>query len=168
MDPRPGDKGLTVPGIIRRWILSRVLGSALAFEGEAIDAYRDMQERMRKRGGACDESLESGICHLLEEEEMHRRVLTDAANGRLSEEELERMLGGHASRGPAALHPLPGDERELWRPDLERSLDQEQKTWVFYGNLQRISKIPAVKKAFAVLASMEHEHVDILRTLLGL
>ena len=38
---------------------------------------------------------------------------------------------------------------------------------MFYGNLRRMSKIPAVKKAFEVLAAMEKEHVDILRKLLG-
>ena len=149
MDPCPGDQGLTVTGIIRRWILSRVLGSALAFEGEAIDAYRDMQERMKRTGGACDESLEGGICHLLEEE-------------------LEKMLSGHPYKGPVVLRPLHGEELERWRVDLERALDQEQKTWIFYGNLQRMSKIPVVRKAFAVLANMEKEHVQILRTLLGL
>ena len=30
-----------------------------------------------------------------------------------------------------------------------------------------MSKIPAVKKAFEVLAGMEKEHLDILRRLLG-
>lgn len=159
---------MTVTGIIRRWILSRVLGSALAFEGEAIDAYRDMQERMKRTGGACDESLEGGICHLLEEDEMHRRALIEAANGRLAEEELEKMLSGHPYKGPVVLRPLHGEELERWRVDLERALDQEQKTWIFYGNLQRMSKIPVVRKAFAVLANMEKEHVQILRTLLGL
>ena len=31
-----------------------------------------------------------------------------------------------------------------------------------------MSKIPAVKKAFEVLAAMEKEHVNILRRLLGM
>jgi hypothetical protein len=43
-----------------------------------------------------------------------------------------------------------------------------EKTWIFYGNLRRMSKIPAMKKAFEVLAAMEKEHVDILRRLLGM
>jgi rubrerythrin len=154
-----------VPGIIARWILSRALASGLAFEAEAIDAYRGMQQRMMK-SGACDDHLSSSICRLLEEEETHRRILTDAADGRLSISDLDRLLVGHLFTGAAGIHPLQGKE-EPWRPDLVRVLDQEQKTWIFYGNLQRVSKIPAVKKAFEVLASMEKEHVEILRGLLG-
>ena len=156
-----------MPGIISRWILSRVLASGLAFEHEAIDAYRGMRERMMK-SGACDEALESSICHLLEEEETHRKILTDAAEGGLSGAELERMQSGHLFTRAAAIRPLRGAELERWRPDLVHALDQEEKTWIFYGNLRRLSKIPAVKKAFALLASMEKEHVDILRRLLGL
>ena len=48
-----------------------------------------------------------------------------------------------------------------------RALAEEEKTWVFYSNLRRMSKIPVVKRAFEVLAHMEKEHIDILRALLG-
>jgi len=40
-------------------------------------------------------------------------------------------------------------------------------TGVFYTNLRRMSRIPAVRRAFDVLAHMEKEHIDILRALLG-
>jgi rubrerythrin len=153
-------------GPISRWILSRVLASGLAFEDEAIGAYRAMQERL-SRDKSCGEDLESSLCHLLAEEEEHKRVLSDAAAGRLSADELDRLLDGHAFSGMGTIQPLSAREIEAWRADLERALDQEEKTWVFYGNLRRMSKIPAVKRAFEVLASMEKEHVDILRRLLG-
>jgi rubrerythrin len=155
-----------MPGPISRWILSRVVASGLAFEEEAIGDYRAMREKLGVRG-ACGEHLESSLCHLLEEEEAHKRVLTDAAAGRLSEADLDGLLDGHAFPGLDSMQPLSAEEQAVWGDDLARSLEQEEKTWIFYGNLRRMSKIPAVKKAFEVLAGMEKEHVDILRRLLG-
>ncbi len=154
-------------GILSRWILRRVLASGLAFEKEAIDAYRVLREKLLKPG-RCDEALEGSLCHLLEEEQMHERILSDASAGRLSLEDLQTALKGHLYAGFDAIRPLQGDEADRWRPDLAAALRQEEKTWVFYGNLGRMSKIPAVKKAFEVLAAMEKEHVDILRRLLGM
>ena len=154
-------------GILSRWILRRVLASGLAFEREAIDAYRVLREKLLKPG-RCDEALEGSLCHLLEEEQMHERILSDAAAGRLSTVELEDALKGHLYSGFDSIRPLGGEEADRWRPDLTAALKQEEKTWIFYGNLGRLSKIPAVKKAFVVLAAMEKEHVDILRRLLGL
>ena len=153
-------------GLISRWILRRVLSSGLAFETKAIDAYRDLRERLLE-SGHCDESLEGSLCHLLEEEEAHLRILSAAAAGRLTLEELERRMQGHVYAGFDAIVPLKGEEAERWAVDLDAALVQEEKTWIFYGNLRRMSKIPAVKKAFEVLAAMEKEHVDILRRLLG-
>jgi rubrerythrin len=154
-----------MPGILSRWILSRVIASGLSFEEKAIDAYRGMQAEMKK--GGCGEQLQDSLCHLLEEEEAHKKVLSDAAAGRLSIEEIERMLAGHMYAGFDAIRPLEGAERERWLAPLTEALDREEQTWIFYGNLRRMSKIPAVKKAFEMLAGMEKEHVDILRRLLG-
>ncbi len=155
-----------MPGILSRWILSRVVASGLSFESAAIDAYRDLKSRLMK-GGRCDESLEGSLCHLLEEEERHHAVLSDIAAGRLSAQDLESLLGGHAYAGFGTIRALQGEERDRWAADLTAALEQEEKTWIFYGNLRRMSKIPAVKRAFEVLAAMEKEHVDILRKLLG-
>lgn len=155
-----------MPGVIARWILRRVLASALSFETQAIDAYRGLRERLLKTG-RCDESFEGSLCHLLEEEEAHHRILSEAAAGRLSLEDLQRLVRGHVYAGFDSIVPLRGDDFERWSADLRRALQQEEKTWLFYGNLRRVSKIPAVKKAFEVLAAMEKEHVDILRKLLG-
>jgi len=155
-----------MPGMLSRWILRRVLSSGLSFESQAIDAYRGLRERLLK-AGRCDESLEGSLCHLLEEEELHHRILSDAAAGRLSLEDLERRVEGHVYPGFDSITALRGEEAARWSADLQRALEQEEKTWVFYGNLRRMSKIPAVKKAFEVLAAMEKEHVDILRKLLG-
>ena len=154
-------------GIISRWMLRRVLSSGLAFEAQAIDAYRGLRERLLK-SGSCDESLEGSLCHLLEEEEAHHRILSGAAAGRVSLEDLERLLQGHVYPGFEAIRALSGEEAARWSADLTAALEQEEKTWIFYGNLQRMSKIPAVKKAFEVLAAMEREHVNILRRLLGM
>ena len=155
-------------GLVSRWILRRVLASGLAFEREAIDAYRSLREKLGKAGHCTDEGLESSICHLLEEEQLHQQILEDTAAGRLSVEELERRLADHSHARLDAIPPLGAEEAARWSADLRAALEQEEKSWIFYGNLRRMSKIPAVKRAFEVLASMEKEHVDILRRLLGL
>jgi rubrerythrin len=155
-----------MPGPIAKWILSRVVRSGLAFETEAIDAYHRLLVKLRG-SGSCDESLEGSLCHLLEEEETHRKVLLDAAAGKYSPDELENILAAHVYAGIDKITPLEGKTLERWGPDLQQALEQEEKTWVFYGNLRRMSKIPAVKRAFEVLGGMEKEHIDILRKLLG-
>ena len=156
-------------GLLSRWIVRRVLASGLAFEREAIDAYRTLRDKLLKPGRCADpDSLEGSLCHLLEEEELHERILSDAAAGRLSVEDLERALQGHLYAGFDAIRPLQGEAAERWRADLAAALEREEKTWIFYGNLGRMSKIPAARRAFQVLAAMEKEHVDILRKLLGI
>jgi rubrerythrin len=155
-----------VSGLLTRWILSRVIHSSLAFESEAIKTYRRIREKL-SGVKSCSESLETGLCHLLEEEEAHWRLLNDVADGKVSSEKLDELVRQHVYAGMASMQPLQGEELELWGPELSAALAQEEKTWIFYGNLRRMSKIPAVKKAFEVLALMEKEHVDILRRLLG-
>ncbi len=154
-------------GLLSRWILGGVLKSALAFEAESLSTYRRMLGGTRAGSKSCSDDLDASLCHLIEEEELHRTILTDAANGRLSLEELERIFAGHLYTGFDAIRPLEGAVLREWEPELSAALEQEEKTWVFYGNLRRMSKIPTVKKAFEVLASMEKEHIDILRRLLG-
>ncbi len=154
-------------GVLSRWILRRVLASALAFEREAVDAYRGLREKLSSQRACRDDAFELSICHLLEEEELHQRILAEAAAGRLSVEDLERQLAGHLYAGFDSILPLQGQDEARWAADLRSALEQEEKSWIFYGNLRRISKIPAVRRAFEVLAAMEKEHVDILRRLLG-
>ncbi len=153
-------------GVLSRWILRGVLKSALAFEAEALSTYTRLRERLGKGARSCSDDLDASLCHLIEEEEMHRKILTDAAEGKLSLEELQAILDRHLYEGFDSLRPLTGDTLREWEADLSAALEQEEKTWVFYGNLRRMSKIPTVKKAFEVLASMEKEHLDILRRLL--
>ncbi len=155
-----------MPGLLSRWIFSRVVRSALAFESEAIDLYHRLAGLL---GGptSCSDELQGALCHLLEEEQMHWKLLTDASEGKLTLEELESHLAGHMYAGLEGMEPLEGEDRDRWGPDLSRALEQEEKTWVFYGNLRRMSKLPVVKKTFEVLAAMEKEHIDILRRLLG-
>ena len=93
--------------------------------------------------------------------------MQDAAAGRLSLEELQRLSGGHTYARYDAIEPIPREGYERWVLALVRALAQEEKTWIFYSNLRRMSKIPMVKRAFEVLSSTEKEHLDILRRLLG-
>jgi len=153
-------------GPISRWIFSRIVKSALVFETEAIETYRRLQESL-EGGRACGGPLADSLCHLLEEERQHWEILSRASIGKLGVEELERVLDGHMDAAIDGIRPLAGEDLERWGGELSRALAGEEKTWVFYTNLRRMSKIPVVRRAFKVLAHMEKEHIDILRALLG-
>jgi rubrerythrin len=148
-------------GILADWILRRVVKSALVFEAGSLETYRRLRELL------VDHPLGESHGHLLEEEEHHWRILTDAAEGKLDAAEIERVVQGHLFAGIAAIRPLEGEELGEWGPELERALAEEERTLLFYGNLHRMSRIPVVRRAFEVLAAMEREHVDILHRLLG-
>jgi rubrerythrin len=147
--------------LLRRWLLARVVKSALVLETKAIETYGAL--RVRPGKGA----MKSGLQHLLEEEEIHRRILNDAAAGRLDPESLEKALREHPYSNLASIRPLDEEALEEWGDVLGKALASEKETFIFYGNLRRMSKIPAVKRAFEVLADMEREHVGILSKLLG-
>jgi len=153
-------------GLFSRWILSRVTRSALAFETESIETYRRLREQLGSEK-SCGGPLHGGLCHLLEEEEQHWKILQDTADGKLSPDDLEKVLAGHLFGAMESIEPLAGEDLARWGAELSQALEQEEKTWIFYGNLRRMSKIPAVRKAFEVLAKMEKEHVDMLRRFLG-
>jgi rubrerythrin len=142
-------------GILANWILRRVVKSALVFEASSIETYRRLRDRL------VDDPLWDSLGHLLAEEEHHWRILSDAAAGRLDAATVEQAVEGHLFPGMADLRPLEGDARRTWGSELAGVLADEEQTLVFYGNLGRMSRIPMV------LASMEQEHVQILRRLLA-
>ena len=146
--------------IFSRWILSRVVRSALVFEKDSIELYRRLKDSAV--GG-----LRRDIGHLLEEEEMHWRILTEASNGRLNIDELEKALRAHLYERLPDISPLSPESLARVGDELSLALEEEKKTFIFYSNLRRISKIPAVKRAFEILSAMEREHADILSRLLG-
>jgi rubrerythrin len=148
-------------GLLRDWVLRRVVKSALVFEETSLATYRRLRERL------VDDPLWDSLGHLLEEEEHHWRILGDIAAGRLDADEVERIVAEHLYAGLADLAPLDAAARRAWGPELERALEEEERTLLFYGNLGRMSRVPAVRRAFEVLASMEREHVAILRRLLA-
>ena len=162
-----------MPGIIAGWVLSKVIKSALTFETDSIDLYGRLTEELADDTGptaptkACRDALHASLCHLLDEEREHWKLLQDAASGRLSLEALQSLSSAHTHGRLDATEPLPRQGHERWVLELVGALAQEEKTWVFYGNLRRMSKIPVVKRAFEVLAAMEKEHLEILRRLLG-
>jgi len=148
-------------GPITKWVVRRVVAGALALEAESLQMYRRLRERAGSR------IIEPQLAHLLEEEKRHWQILEDAAAGRLDAGGLEPLVHEHLYRGIEEIGPLAGPALAEWRADLEAALAQEERTFVFYGNLRRISTIPSVRRAFEVIADMEREHIDILRRLLG-
>ncbi len=153
-------------GFLSRLILKGVVKNALAFEAQSITAYQGLRAKA-DNGRSCSDTLDASLRHLLAEEELHRKILEHAAAGRLSLPELEALLREHMYSGLTDIQPLDARALSLWEAELSSALEHEEKTWIFYGNLRRMSRIPAVRKAFEVLAAMEREHLEILRRLLG-
>jgi rubrerythrin len=145
----------------RRWLLSRIIKSALVFEEEAIERYKGLLDRIDHV------PARRGLEHLRDEEEAHWRILTQAAEGKIEIEELEKQRHEHHFEHLSTMEPLDRDLLERWGEEITKALEREKETFIFYGNLRRMSNIPAVKRAFEVLADMEKEHVDILSRLLG-
>ena len=158
---------MVMAGLLSKLILKGVVKSALAFEAQSIAAYRGLRSKAGQGRGGSD-TLDAGLCHLLAEEELHRKILEDTATGRLSLPELETLLREHLYSGLADIRPLDPQSLALWEGELSSALEHEERTLIFYGNLRRMSRIPAVRKAFEVLGAMEKEHLEILRRLMGL
>ncbi len=154
-------------GFLSRMILKGVVRSALTFEAQSISTYQGLRRKAEGGGRSCSDELTGSICRLLAEDELHRRILLDAGAGKLSLPDLERLLAERRKGGIPEIPPLDPDSLAQWGAELSSALEHEEKMWIFYSNLRRMSRIPAVKKAFQALAAMEKEHVDILRALLG-
>lgn len=156
-------------GVLGKWLLRRVIKSALAFETESRETYRRLRDRLSTPAseGARGALNSEALGHLLEEEEKHWRILEDAAAGRLDPDDLERVVQEHLYAGLDAIKPLAPEAISQWGPELENALLQEEKTFAFYDNLRRMSRIPAVRRSFEILAEMEREHAEILRRILG-
>jgi rubrerythrin len=153
-------------GFLSRVILKGVVRSALALEAESIATYQGLRKSVES-GRSCSDALNDSLCRLLAEEELHRKILLDAGDGRLSLPDLERLLAERRQEGAAAISPLDNDSLADWGQEISSALEHEEKTWIFYSNLRRMSRIPSVRRAFQALATMEKEHVDMLRMLLG-
>ena len=148
-------------GWLRDLVLRRVVKSALAFENDARNFYSSLEQSLE------DTNARMGIEHLIHEEDLHKRVVTDLAEGRLSYDGIEEMLAQHRFHDLDAILAL--DERHLaaWGDELEMALENEKSTYTFYTNLSKISRIPVIRLAFEMLADMEREHIQILVRLLG-
>ncbi len=149
-------------GFLANWILRRVVKSALVFEASSIETYRRLRDRPRGRPARGQPRPPAGgggapLAHPL------RRGGGDVSTPPRS----SRWCRTTSSAAWRDLAPLEGETRRAWGPELERALAEEEQTLLFYGNLGRMSRIPAVRRAFEVLAAMEREHVEILRRLLG-
>ncbi len=153
-------------GLLSRLILMGVIRSALALEAEAVSEYEQLRAQA-ERSRSCTRQLGDSLSHLLEDERIHVQILEDTRAGGVSLPRLESLLREHTCPGLTDVKPLDADGLAQWERGLSSALEHEEKTWIFYGNLQRSSRVPAVRKAFEVLAAMEKEHLDIVRTLLG-
>jgi rubrerythrin len=154
-------------GFLSRLILKGVVRSALVLEAESIATYQALRGNVGN-DRSCSDALDDNICHLLAEEEMHRKILQEAADGKLTLAQLEKLLAQRSAEALSMARPLDPQALARWGEALSSALEHEEKTWIFYSNLRRMSRVPSVKKAFEALATMEKQHVDILRSLLGL
>ena len=101
------------------------------------------------------------------EEEIHRKVLLEVANGRQASTVFEAPDEQRLYLDMANVKPLDPAALARWGEDLFEALELEEKTWIFYGNLRRIGKVPEIQKAIEALATMEKGHFLLLGGLLG-
>jgi len=147
-------------------ILRGVIKRALVLETQSVITYQGLQEKAIN-GGDRSGMLGENLCRLLAEKKIHRTILLKASEGKLSLEELEALLKEHQITNVSSVEPLNSSILATWEERLSAALEHEERVWIFYSNLRRMSRVPSVKKAFELLAFMEKAHVYILRALLG-
>jgi rubrerythrin len=146
---------------IRGWLTRRVLSSAFTFEADMFRAYQGV---LRKLEGS---SLGWKLKELQGEEKMHWDLLNRIAGGQISEQELEQIMEQARFHRIEEIAPLPPQELAVHGGKLAVIEKVEEESFIFNSKLQRMSKIPAVKRAFQFMAEQEREHLRILRRLRG-
>ncbi len=144
---------------LRSWLIKRVLKSALVFERDMFEAYEAILKELQKKPAG------ERFRKLLEEEKHHQQILTRLTGRRIDDEELEKIFGAAHFHDPASTLPLPPNILKAVGQKIAELQNIEKESYLFYSNLQRISKIPAVKKAFKFLADQERQHLLILEKL---
>ncbi len=146
---------------LRAWLIRRVLADAFTFEADMSRAY---ENALRGLEGS---SLGEQLAGLLREEREHRSLLERIASGRIPGGELERILEDTHIHRAEAVEPLPPDELAIHGRRLAVIEKVEEESFVFYSNLSRLSRIPAVRRALRFMAEQERQHLRILRRLRG-
>ena len=147
---------------LREWILKLLINRALVFEKAETKLFLSLKEIV----AGCESS--KGLEHIIQEEESHKKILTDIAEGRISGEQAEEILRQHQLHEIQKIEPLNKDVLSKCEAEILKALRMEEDRFNFYNNLGKISKISPVKKAFHLLADMEMEHIEILKKLLGI
>ena len=147
--------------LLRYWLIRRVLKSAAVFEESLSSAYATLLEDL--------ESSPAGeqLHRLMEEEALHLKVIRRLVRGPVSTGELDKLMADTHFHTPEEVSALNPALRETFAAQLKQLEDLEKESYVFYSNLARISKIPAVKKSFAFLAEQEKQHLLIVQRLMG-
>lgn len=148
---------------LRRLGLKSILRSALTLEEEIYGLFEALPAELA--GLELPESLKA----IIGEEREHQQLLRDMIEGRLSEEEIQRLVSG---RGPQVhdlrdLQPVTAGPYLGVVERLRRILQQEEGILRFFTSLWRQSRLPFVRAAFRFLAEQEQTHVLLLRRLLG-
>ena len=146
---------------LRYWLIRRGLKSAAAFEEDLSEAYAALLAELK------DSPAGARLERLQAEEKQHLAVIRLLAKTPLADEELERLISHAHFHHPEEIAPLDPAVRAAFAEQLEELRKLEQDSYIFYSNLARMSKIPAVKKSFSFLAGQEREHLQILQRLLG-
>lgn len=146
---------------LRAWLIRRVLAGAFTFESDMSRAYENALRSLS------DSSLRDRLAALLEEERAHRALLERIASRRITGEELEGLLRGAELHRPETVEPLSPRELEEHGRMLAVIEKVEEESFIFYSNLSKMSRIPAVRQAFRFMAEQERQHLRVLRRLRG-
>ena len=150
--PRTAPAVSAQPGLVS----GLVLRAAARFEEASVADYR-------KRAAACgDPAVREVLEHLADEEEAHLRHVRQAD---IDFADVEMPpLPAEALAEPAR---LPIGDRRAEDDILQAALAHERATAAFYGELSRVTPLPALRRIFARLESEEQSHVRHLEDLMA-
>jgi rubrerythrin len=147
--------------LLRYWLIRRILKSAAVFEEELSSAYAALLKELESS------PVGEQLHRLMEEEALHLKVIRRLVRGPVSAVGLDKLMAGTHFHTPEDVPALNPALRAAFAAQLKQLEDLEKDSYIFYSNLARSSKIPAVKKSFAFLADQERQHLLIVQRLMG-
>lgn len=146
---------------LRNWLTKNVLKNAMVIENRLLKSYENIIEEIGKKTGRKDLNV------LIQSEKTHIELLKQIKQKDFSFNRIKALLEQNCPHNADKIKPLDDKLLTSYREKLEEIENLEHDTFVFYSNLNRMSKIPAVKEAFRFLAQQENIHLQIIKKLLG-
>ena len=148
---------------LRKLGLKSILSSALNLEEEIYNLYSSLKAQLTGL------EIPPTLVHIIDEELGHQNLIRDVCEGRIGEQEMDKLLGGAGPHihEPEATEALSPDRYGPILQRLEAILEREMDIYRLFASLHRKAKLPFARRAFRFLEDQEHTHVLVLEKLLG-